>query len=297
VLSFSQHNPSPLIITGYSVEVTLGINDAVGELIFHNRYSYAGGNPVNRVDPSGLCWLNTNSSANQHQQCLEAWVNYATSVNLDDPTIRDLLRQENDYWGNLPYNEFADLWNDNQRRPPLSTDPGGETLAAGAALVLPIALFDSPAPGPADAIALLGLLCVVGIAAIAGTGAIALPQRPQVNFARPSGPRITWQSNYQAARDATGACVACMAAQVLNAKFCNVNTTSGEGCPSSHIHVYRWWQDNNCFCRVVPDTPRVRCLANPYAGPSGGPHFPLFTPIPSANPELAICTGGWNQTT
>lgn len=29
-------------------------NDAVGELIFHNRYSYANGNPVNLTDPNGM---------------------------------------------------------------------------------------------------------------------------------------------------------------------------------------------------------------------------------------------------
>ena len=31
------------------------IHDAVGEPVFHNRYSYANSNPINRADPSGLC--------------------------------------------------------------------------------------------------------------------------------------------------------------------------------------------------------------------------------------------------
>jgi len=125
---------------------------------------------------------------------------------------------------------------------------------------------------------------------------IALPVRQPYHFARHSGPRITWQPDYQALRDAAGACVACAAAAIVNPKFCNVNIVAGEGCPGSHIHVYKFYQFETCYCQVVEDTPRVRCLANPYAGPSGGPYFPLTTSIPPANPELAICTGGWNQT-
>jgi hypothetical protein len=50
-------------LNGYAWVEGNVVNDTVGELGFHNRYSYVGGDPVNRVDPTGLCewptnWLN-----------------------------------------------------------------------------------------------------------------------------------------------------------------------------------------------------------------------------------------------
>ncbi|MEZ4666799.1 MAG: RHS repeat-associated core domain-containing protein [Anaerolineae bacterium] len=44
----------PMSLNGYSWVEGNSPNDAVGELIFHNRYSYANNNPVNIVDPSGM---------------------------------------------------------------------------------------------------------------------------------------------------------------------------------------------------------------------------------------------------
>jgi len=44
----------PMSLNRYSWVEGNTPNDAVGELIFHNRYGYANGNPVNFRDPSGL---------------------------------------------------------------------------------------------------------------------------------------------------------------------------------------------------------------------------------------------------
>ena len=45
----------PMSLNGYNWVEGNTPNGAVGELIFHNRYSYANANPVNLTDPSGLC--------------------------------------------------------------------------------------------------------------------------------------------------------------------------------------------------------------------------------------------------
>jgi hypothetical protein len=91
------------------------------------------------------------------------------------------MRQEHDYWGYVPYSEFAALWNDNQRRPPLSTDPGGIVLQSALPAVGAISIAN-PFPGPEDILAGIGLLCVAGLAVIAGGTAIALPQRQPYYF-------------------------------------------------------------------------------------------------------------------
>ena len=71
------------------------------------------------------------------------------------------------------------------------------------------------------------------MSALANAGTVALPL-PGYSLARRSGRRITWEQDYQAARDATGACVPCATAALLNPKFCNVNIVPDEGCLGHH---------------------------------------------------------------
>lgn len=51
---FEGSSDRAMSLNGYLYVEGNTINDAVGELIFHNRYSYANSNPVNIVDPSGM---------------------------------------------------------------------------------------------------------------------------------------------------------------------------------------------------------------------------------------------------
>jgi hypothetical protein len=129
-----------------------------------------------------MCWLNADSSTGELQQCLGAWTNYLSTLNLYNPTIQELVDQEKVFWGNLGYDEFAGLWNDNVARRPPSSDPGGYVMMSGAAIVLPISMLDTPIPGPMDFLAGIGLACVAGLALVAGTTAITLSTRPTYAF-------------------------------------------------------------------------------------------------------------------
>ncbi len=262
-----------------------------------NSYGYVSGNPVNQVDPSGLCWANTSISADKQSQCYDGWLAYISVINETytqnwPRAVQILMTQEARYWSNLPYNQFVIQWNG--VRPPASNNPGGEILAMGVPLAATTSSVN-PFPGPEDVAAFGIALCVTGLAILAAaTTTITLPLRPQINFAKRSGERISWESNFQAAKDALGACIACGTAALLNPKFCKVNVVSGHGQPGHHFHIFKFHQDGSCYCRIQPDDPYVKPLASDYAGPPGGPHFPLTTP--PINPELSICTGGWMQT-
>ncbi len=161
-------------------------NDAVGELMsLINGYNYVGGNPVNRRDHSGMCWVNSSASPSQQSQCYDAWRGYTdlitnTYTQSWPRDVQVLVSQEALYWGNLPYGEFVSQWNSSI--PPASTDPGGQVLGIGLPIAGGVSQADSPLPGPADLMAVLAGLCVVGIAVIASTNAVTLPLRPSYSF-------------------------------------------------------------------------------------------------------------------
>jgi RHS repeat-associated protein len=149
-----------------------------------NRYAYVGGNVVNRVDPSGKCWVNNSSSPNQQAQCADAWRGYTNLITNTytqnwPRDVRVLASQEALYWGNLSYGNFASQWNSS--RSPASSDPGGQIWQSSLSILGGLS-FANPAPGPEDLI-FLGGLCIAGIWAIAASaGAITLPLRQAYNF-------------------------------------------------------------------------------------------------------------------
>ncbi len=102
------------------------------------------------------------------------------TINLNNQDIRQLVLQESRYWAFLPYDSFISQWNSNIS--PVGTNPSSDILAGGLPLSLAISQVDSPLPGPADVLALVVGLCVVGLAALANAGAIALPARPIYYF-------------------------------------------------------------------------------------------------------------------
>ena len=142
---------------------------------------------VNRVDPSGMCWINNTATHNQQQACHAAFTQYNKIIYAQHPDwpihISELVGLEAIYWGNLPYNDFVAQWNSN--RPPASTDPGGELLMSYAPGIV-TASFINPALGPDDGLAFLALACVGVAALIAGAGTIALPMRQTYHFSQPN---------------------------------------------------------------------------------------------------------------
>jgi len=170
----------PMSLNGYSWVEGNTPNDAVGEPGFHNRYSYAGGNPVNRVDRNGMCWTNVSASPSQQDQCRAAWDTY-TEIVTDTfgrnwpRDVRILMTQEARYWSGLSYNEFMNQWNSS--RPPAQSNNLREYAgyALGGAAV-------SGGPGIEDALFLIGAACLFA-ASMTPSSTIALPMRQPYYFA------------------------------------------------------------------------------------------------------------------
>jgi hypothetical protein len=276
-----------------------------------NGYSWVEGNAVNRTDPSGM-WGVADTAL------LNAWAGCGSDFPEGDVSGRLYKRHGFVAGQNITLRDPA---GGGGGAVPTSAMVAVAAAAGGGVLLGLLAAMQAAG----QIVQLPGLfLAQMASAALVGDRSFGLPQTdlleptiqlvpgpspratatpapgfstlppPAINYA--TGPRITWESDYRASRDVTGACVACATATILNPKFCNVNLEPGHGCRGCHIHVYKFHQDAACNCRIGQDDPYVICMTNPYEGPPGGPHFPLITSIPAANPELSICTGGWIQT-
>jgi len=146
-----------------------------------NDYSYVGANPINRADPSGLCWLNPNTTDFEKSECHAAFSSWTTAI-LDEypnwpPDVSAIVRDEVDYWSALSFSEFARQWNSGHPLPSQgSTTQQFTTIvspwaAAGGA----IALGDSPAPGPMD---IIGGVIVTGAVCYAAYEVATQPHFP-----------------------------------------------------------------------------------------------------------------------
>jgi len=90
------------------------LNDAVGEPGGLNRYSYVNGNPVNLVDPSGMCAQPTQWWNPIDANCFYSADGLARRFSNDDPSAYqawfDVLIQKS--WGELKVLEGLDSWTD-----------------------------------------------------------------------------------------------------------------------------------------------------------------------------------------
>ncbi len=151
-----------------------------------NGYNYVGGNPVNRVDPSGMCWVNSSASPNQQAQCYDAWLAYTNIVTNTytqnwPRNIQISMTQEARYWGNMSYSEFASQWNSSSS--PVSNNTLSSTsqtfITGGGVLVIadgPLPIADVP-----GSIIIFAGLCLAGLAVL-GVGNIVLPRHQVYDF-------------------------------------------------------------------------------------------------------------------
>jgi RHS repeat-associated protein len=160
-----------------------------------NGYSWVEGRVADGRDPSGRCSFNASSTYSQRNQCSDAINQYIRLIQqqygpqMNWPSdLRALVERELRYWNSISYSDFMREWNSS--RPPASTNSsngmGQDLVFAGGVA----AMVDGPLPfgDTAAAILIIAGLCVAGLAALASSGAIALPMRPEFDFADPQSP-------------------------------------------------------------------------------------------------------------
>jgi len=103
----------------------LGVFPSLDPVEEGNRYGYVGRNVVNRVDPSGKCYFNSEETTSEERLiCWETWQNYTRLIEQEwGPlsswqALSNQVDCEGRFWGQFTFSDFTALWNDPNFVPP-----------------------------------------------------------------------------------------------------------------------------------------------------------------------------------
>ncbi|MBE2196090.1 MAG: RHS repeat-associated core domain-containing protein, partial [Anaerolinea sp.] len=146
----------------------LGVFPSLDPVEEGNRYGYVGGNVVNRVDPSGECWLNERANNLQQDYCHTQFLRYTQDISRQydgawPPELHKAIGDQARFWSQLDFEDFLYLWNNPDFNPP----SGGWGIAA-------ILAHTQAATTPNPVVAFVGVCTALGVMVLL---VAALPKR------------------------------------------------------------------------------------------------------------------------
>ncbi|MBE2192859.1 MAG: RHS repeat-associated core domain-containing protein [Anaerolinea sp.] len=146
----------------------LGVFPSLDPVEEGNRYGYVGGDVVNRVDPSGECWLNERANTLQQDYCHTQFLRYTQDISRQygeawSPELHKAIGDQARFWSQLEFEDFLYLWNNPDFNPPSD----GSGLAA-------VLMYTQSATIPNPVAVLVGACTALGVIALLSA---TLPKR------------------------------------------------------------------------------------------------------------------------
>ena len=146
----------------------LGVFPSLDPVEEGNRYGYVGGDVVNRVDPSGECWLNERANTLQRDYCHTQFLRYTQDISRQygkawSPELHKAIGDQARFWSQLEFEDFLYLWNNPDFNPPSD----GSGLAA-------VLMYTQSATIPNPVAVLVGACTALGVIALLSA---TLPKR------------------------------------------------------------------------------------------------------------------------